>query len=413
MSAPPAILHVARNPRTGVWSLMQALARWQVGQGYRVGLGLLLPPDWRLTHGAQLEALKSEGVNAFEASTPNIPGTLAFLGHQAINPVSDWAKAFAEGASDSKATLHFHNAWLAGAFMPIKAPVAAVATYHGIQGARMLERQPVRRQVHAYWARRFLRYSGCLASVDAPNTKVAEALFGVPARLFTVIPNGSPAAPKGHVGGPRVLEAAAPLTLGHVGVIDDGKGWRITAEAVEQMRARGLPIKLLIAGHGPEAQAAKDWCAKDPQRGVFLGFSSNPQAEVFPQIDALVLPSLSEGLPMAVLEALAFGAPVLATPVGGLPDVIEEGINGFLIERTPASIMAKAALLLEPAYLIEMASRAQASHARRFSTQAMGEAYSRLYAEAQQPVLGKTGTMAERTIMDTSTTMRVRHDPPL
>jgi glycosyltransferase involved in cell wall biosynthesis len=389
MSAPLAVLHVARNPRTGVWSLIRTLAMWQKAQGYRVGIGLLLPPDWRPTHDAQLNDLRAEGFDIFEASSLDLPGTLAFAGHQFINPVSAWARSFSNRHPCHATTLHFHNAWLSGVFMPVKAPVSAVATYHGIAGARTLERQPVRRRLHGYWARRFPRYGGRLASVDAPNTNVAEKLFGVPAALFTVIPNGSPPAPEGRVGGPRVRDTGEPLTLGHVGVIDNGKGWRITAEAVERMRAQGLPVRLLIAGHGADAQAAADWCRADPARGSYLGFSTNPLTEVFPNIDALVLPSLSEGMPMAVLEALAFGAPVLSTPVGGLPDVIEHSANGFIIDRSPESIMESSARLLDPACLTEMASRAQDSHARRFSTKAMGEAYAELYAQAHIAAFGK------------------------
>lgn len=379
MSPRAAVLHVARNPRTGVWSLMRALAGWQLDQGHFVGFGLLLPTDWPEQYRVQLEALRNKGLEIFEGPTPEIPGTLAMMYHELCHPVGRWAGQFVERTGGRDVAVHFHNAWLSGAYMPVQAPVTPVATYHGIASDRTLRIQPVRRCIHARWARRFPRLGGRLASVDARNTHVAEELFGVPADLFTVIPNGTPPAPVGHRGGPRLDNPAAAFTVAHVGVIDEGKGWAITAEAVELLRANGHDVRLLIAGHGTDAEAARAWCAKDPARGEFLGFSSNPQAEVFPHIDAIALPSLSEGLPMAVLEALAFGVPVLATPVGGLPDVITPGENGFLIERTPQSVADALRPLLDPARQSAVAAAAQASHRARYSTDVMGEAYNRLY----------------------------------
>jgi glycosyltransferase involved in cell wall biosynthesis len=65
------------------------------------------------------------------------------------------------------------------------------------------------------------------------------------------------------------------------------------------------------------------------------------------QADVFVLSSLSEGFPVTVLEAMAYGLPIVATRVGGLPDIIEDGVNGYLVElRNVEEITNKIAMLL-------------------------------------------------------------------
>lgn len=60
--------------------------------------------------------------------------------------------------------------------------------------------------------------------------------------------------------------------------------------------------------------------------------SGDEKGKVFKNSDILILPSYSEGLPMSILEAMAYGKPIISTPVGGIPEAVEEGLNGFLIQ---------------------------------------------------------------------------------
>lgn len=79
----------------------------------------------------------------------------------------------------------------------------------------------------------------------------------------------------------------------------------------------------------------------------FLDYvSGNRKMKVFASADIFVLPSYSEGLPIAMLEAMAIGLPIIATPVGSIPEVIEEGKNGFLVEVGDYHALAEKILIL-------------------------------------------------------------------
>jgi glycosyltransferase involved in cell wall biosynthesis len=85
-------------------------------------------------------------------------------------------------------------------------------------------------------------------------------------------------------------------------------------------------------GDGPEKECLSSMVKKAglDRDVLFTGFLENSE-EWLPALDIFVLPSLTEGTPMALLEAMAMGIPVIASAVGGVPDVIEDGINGFLV----------------------------------------------------------------------------------
>lgn len=395
MTAARAVLHVARQPRTGVWSVMRQLAVWQRARGYRVGFGLLLPKSWPDSYRKQLAALEEDGLEVFVRTSPDLFGTGAYLYHQAHNPIGRWARAFHQ--NDQQTTVHFHNAWLAGAYLPVGARgVSAVTTFHGVQGERMLRRQPVRRRLHEYWANRLQRYGVGLASVDEQGVETAASLFRLDASAFTVIPNGvSP--PSGFVlGGPRLRDPRQPFTVGHVGLIDDGKGWRITGEAAQALHEAGLPVRFLIAGAGPESDSAQAWCAARSDFADFWGYKDSPMRDVFPNLDALSLPSKSEGMPMAVLEAMSLGVVPVVTPVGGLPYVLDRGRSGLLLERSVEAFRNAIGHLIEN--LDEQRrfhGAAMSRHRDLFSADAMGSAYEALYDQQAAMMLCNQGKASE------------------
>ncbi|GAB3687922.1 glycosyltransferase family 4 protein [Salinarchaeum chitinilyticum] len=124
-----------------------------------------------------------------------------------------------------------------------------------------------------------------------------------------------------------VDDAGDSFVLGYVGGLHEYKGVRDIPLAIEQSEA---DIQLLVAGGGPERERLADELG---DQGTFLGsVPYDAMPAVYDVMDALVLPSYTEGLPRVVLEAQAMEVPVIASRVGGVPEVVDDGETGMLYE---------------------------------------------------------------------------------
>ncbi|MEM2704512.1 MAG: glycosyltransferase family 4 protein [Candidatus Bathyarchaeia archaeon] len=122
------------------------------------------------------------------------------------------------------------------------------------------------------------------------------------------------------------------ISIGYLGSLDERKGLDKLLH-IFFYASRLLPnLKILIGGFGPYGKVLEDLSKKDP-RIKYLGVLNDAELPFFyNSVRLFVLLSTSEGLPNVVLEAMASGTPVLATAVGGLPDLIEDCYDGFLIK---------------------------------------------------------------------------------
>ena len=112
--------------------------------------------------------------------------------------------------------------------------------------------------------------------------------------------------------------------------------------AVERLRRRGVDAGLCMLGDGPdrvrvEHRARALGIAKVC---LYLGYQDDV-APWYAAFDAFVLPSVNEGTPVSVIEALAAGRPVVATRVGGVPDVVRDGVDGFLVDSGDVDALAE------------------------------------------------------------------------
>lgn len=112
---------------------------------------------------------------------------------------------------------------------------------------------------------------------------------------------------------------------------------------------------LVMAGEGEEKQRASDWCTRHGlgEKVRFPGYVGGAEkAQLLVDSDIFVLPSYREGCPNALIEAMAAGLPAIVTPVGGIPDIVQDGIHGLLVparsvdalERSIAQLIGTPAL---------------------------------------------------------------------
>ena len=147
--------------------------------------------------------------------------------------------------------------------------------------------------------------------------------------------------------------------------------------------------KLLIAGEGPLRKTLEKFSRRlgISKKVLFLGFQKD-LAVFYSGIDIFVMPSLWEGMPVALLEALSYGLPVVATAVSGIPEVVSNSREGFLV--APANPQQIAAGMLEllgnPQKRLEMGSRGRARVESEYSREKMVAAYANLYREMVKEV---------------------------
>jgi starch synthase len=167
-------------------------------------------------------------------------------------------------------------------------------------------------------------------------------------------------------------------TLGFVGGLHDYKGVFDLADAMADCAA---DASLLVAGDGP---AREQLAARLGDRATFLGavpYEDIPA--VYHAMDAFVLPSHTEGLPRVVLEAQATATPVIATRVGGVPEVVDDGETGLLVDSHDPSGLADAIdrLANAPAERTELGDAGRTAVERSYAWDALYDRYERFLKE--------------------------------
>ncbi|MGQ9529399.1 glycosyltransferase family 4 protein [Chloroflexus sp.] len=151
---------------------------------------------------------------------------------------------------------------------------------------------------------------------------------------------------------PRRERAAGPLRILFVGGDFVRKGGPTLLDAVRRLTTL---VELHIVTRSP----------LDPAEGVFVYRDVTPNSprliELYQQADLFVFPTQAEAFGIAALEAIASGVPVITTPVGGLPDIVHDGVNGFLVPPSePAMLAARLQLLIDqPELRLRMAEAAR------------------------------------------------------
>jgi L-malate glycosyltransferase len=187
--------------------------------------------------------------------------------------------------------------------------------------------------------------------VIANSSAVAEMLvneFKIPAERVRVMRNGVDLSRFRRRSGPRVtpldqLEPDAKILLTVANMHSSVKGHYELIEAAQHICSIFPAAKFVLAGDGVERSRIEEAvrAAGVEKNFIFLGQRADIP-ELLASADFFVLPSRAEGLPNAALEAMASGLPVVATRVGGIPEIIEDDVSGLLVPPQNSAALAQA-----------------------------------------------------------------------
>ena len=220
-----------------------------------------------------------------------------------------------------------------------------------------------------------------------PSRYVAAqyAANGIPHDKITVIQNGIDA--ENFAPGQR---NTAELTLGFIGHLGKHKGLDVLLHALSLMDASR--VRLLVVGTGEDAEWLQTFCH---ERGLdpyvtFYGHVENRRiATIYQQIDVLVVPSVwPENSPVTITEAMASGIPVIASDVGGISELVEDGVTGYLIPLRDSLAIAEriGRFLARPELLKAMGERALAkiqAYPMQQQVERIVEVYRQVIAQRQ------------------------------
>lgn len=318
------ICHVlAPGTAGGLESVVRMLAEGQVAQGHAVQVVATL--DQALGENDLLTELQARGVTVRALRIP---------GRGYLREAREMRAAFLESSPDVVHT-HGYRADVVGGWVARGLKVATVSTVHGFTGGGWKNRFYERIQVAAF--RRF----DAVVAVSGPLKRNLESR-GVPSSRLTFLPNAFAAGEAISRREARIVlglpEEAA--VIGWVGRLSREKGADVLVEALPSLM--DLPISVSFVGDGAERPGLESLAARlgVSQRvrwhGVVPGAGRLAGA-----FDLFVLSSRTEGTPIALFEAMGAGTPVVATAVGGVPDVIS-GQHGWLVEPESPAMLAAA-----------------------------------------------------------------------
>lgn len=258
------------------------------------------------------------------------------------------------------------------------------------QLARLKERRPELRLVDTLYNNgphfhAFAHYGPCYDGVLVESREMVRLLEGGPHGAWVRQVESGVDISRFVPAGRAVRPPGGELVLGYVGRMSAEKNPLGFVTLAEALHAARPGLGFVMFGEGAMSAEVKARIAASPARDAiaFRGFADHP-ATALAEMDVLVVPSVLDGRPAAIMEANACGVPVIAAPVGGIPELIEEGRSGFLCPPRDAARCATlvAALQEDPARFAALRETARQVAEARFDRRRMMDAYEAAYLDA-------------------------------
>jgi glycosyltransferase involved in cell wall biosynthesis len=293
-----------------------------------------------------------------------------------------WAPLLALLRGEPVDVLHAHkhgaNVWGAVLGRLMRVPVVIAHehawSWEGQRFRRVLDRELVARGADVVLA----------VSRNARRRMIEEE--GLDPRVVRLLPNGiaALAAPSGrNVRGELGIEPDAPV-IGTVSVLRAEKALEVLIGAAARLAPRFPALRVVIAGRGEEEPRLRALVSElGLEQTVLLVGPRNDVPELLAALDVAVCCSDFEGSPLSVMEYMAAGLPVAATRVGGVPELIEHGVHGLLVDPRNVDLLADAIeqLLRDAGLRKQMGGSGRERQKREFDIDATVRRVEALYEE--------------------------------
>jgi glycosyltransferase involved in cell wall biosynthesis len=316
--------------------------------------------------------------------------------HSLVGP-GDFRRVRAHIARVRPDVLHTHLGYsdFLGGIAARSLGIPAVSTLHVMEWDRGL-REWVKLTLQA-----FARIACCQRVICVSDAQRASYLAAWPARRARVVTvhNGIAATPR--PGSGRAVRAGLGIGPGEpvvsmVTVLREGKGHDVALEAVGEVRRRFPGLRLLILGEGP-AEAAIAARATPLGESVILTGHRRDVMEVLDASDVLLHPTSMDAFPTTLLEAMVAGVPIVASSVGGIPEIVEDGRHAVLVPAPPVAAdvgRVLEGLLSDPGRRGMLAAAARTRFDGRFTIEAWIDRLLPLYEDAVAESRGARRTRA-------------------
>jgi glycosyltransferase involved in cell wall biosynthesis len=224
-----------------------------------------------------------------------------------------------------------------------------------------------------------LKYTRTCHGIIAVSDAVRRGLIdsGVPAAKIETIHTGIEMPEPAPRDRSKFGLSGDDFVIGHMGAFTKEKGQDVALAAAALIHQSLPRTKVVLAGDGPLLSEIR---RSAPENVIFPGFMTD-RAAFFAALDLFIMPSRSEAWGLAALEAMAHGVPVIASDIGGLPEIVEPGNGGWLVPANDPTALARAmmAAASDPDRLREQGRRAR-ERARLFSVDRMVEQTAAFYS---------------------------------
>lgn len=289
--------------------------------------------------------------------------------------------------------VHTHNS-KAGFLGRLAARLAGVPVIiHTVHGFSFHNQEPLWRQILFRNLERFAsRWCDKMIFISQPlidwalrerivgEDKIAKIYSGIELDLFQPVPNDV----SHKIREKWKLPREAPV-IGIVSKLWEGKGHWILIEALKEIKKEIKDVVLVIVGEGYLYDKLVGMVNGNGLKNsvLFTGFQMNV-SEIIATFDLAVLPSFFEGMGRVLLEAMAMGKPVVASRVGGIPDLVEDGLNGILVEPGNVRELVRALIriLNNKELAAKMGSEGRQKVTEKFSADAMVRSIEKVYRES-------------------------------